>query len=117
MKKSSQNSLINKIEEYLQQGKRRFCLREISEDANVSLIEAENFFIPILKKNELEGSLEIRCPRCGTQIGTYKKYSEIPHEFECEFCEVSFPLSDNLLEVVLEVKKNFFRTKHFNFGA
>ena len=53
-KESSRNSLTKKLEEFLSQGRNKFYLRDIVEEAHVSILDAEDFFIPLLKENEIE---------------------------------------------------------------
>lgn len=108
-KKCSRSTLKKKLEEFVSQGRNKFYLREIVEEAHVTVVEAENFFIPLLKENELEGNLEVRCPTCGADLGTYKRYPEIPEKLSCELCGTEFPRSDEYLNIVLEVKGKFFR--------
>lgn len=103
--------MIKKLREFILQGRNKFYLHEIIEEARVSLLDAEDFFIPLLKENKIEGELEVRCPKCGAVLGTYKKYPDIPEEITCEFCETEFPKSDDNLEIILEVKGGFFRAE------
>ena len=114
-KESSRNSLRKKVEEFLSEGRSKFYLRDIVEEANVSLLDAEDFFIPLLKENELEGSLEVKCPNCGAELGTFKRYPEIPEELTCELCQADFPRSSDFMEIILEVTgKNFFRAQEIS---
>ena len=110
-KESSRNSLRKKVEEFLSEGRSKFYLRDIVEEAHVSMLDAEDFFIPLLKENELEGSLEVRCPKCGAGLGIFKRYPEIPEELTCELCETEFPRSSDYVEIVLEVAGKFFRAQ------
>jgi ribosomal protein S27E len=103
--------LESKLREFLSQDRSKFYLRDFVEHAKVSLLEAEDFFIPLLKENEIEGSLEVRCPSCGAELGIYKKYLDVPEEITCELCGEEFPRSSDFLEIVLEVKGRFFRTR------
>jgi ribosomal protein S27E len=103
--------LESKLKEFLSQGRNKFYLRDFVEYAKVSLLEAEDFFIPLLKENEIEGSLEVRCPSCGAELGTYKKYLDVPEDITCELCGEEFPRSSDFLEIVLEVKGKFFRAR------
>jgi len=103
--------LAKKLEEFLSQGRNKFYLRDIVEEAHVTVVEAESFFIPLLKENELEGNLEVRCPTCGAELGTYKRYPEVPEKLSCELCGTEFPRSDEYLNIVLEVKGKFFRAQ------
>ena len=107
----SQNTLESKLREFLSQSRNKFYLRDFVEYAKVSLLEAEDFFIPLLKENEIEGSLEVRCPSCGAELGTYKKYLDVPEDITCELCGEKFPRSSDFLEIVLEVKGKFFRAR------
>ncbi|UCD40414.1 MAG: hypothetical protein JSV87_02470, partial [Candidatus Bathyarchaeota archaeon] len=90
-------------------GRNQFYLRQIVEEASVSLIEAEDFFLPLMKQKEIEGKLEVRCPKCGAVLGTFRKYPEIPQELTCELCDARFPTSSDFLEIILEVTGEFFR--------
>jgi ribosomal protein S27E len=110
-KNCSQNILESNLRELLSQGNSKFYLRDFVEHAKVSLLEAEDFFIPLLKENEIEGSLEVRCPGCGAELGIYRKYLDVPEEITCELCGEEFPRSSDFLEIVLEVKGKFFRTR------
>ncbi len=107
--KSSQNILAKKLEEYIQKGKNQFYLRDIVEETKISMVEVEDFVIPLLKQNELEGKLEVRCPNCSAELGIYKNYHELPPELECEFCGTTFPTSSEYMEIILEVTGKFFR--------
>lgn len=110
-KKFSQSFLKRKIKEFISQGRSKFYLREMIEEAHVSMREAEDFLIPLLEENKIEGSLELRCPNCGADQGTFKKYHEIPSEMECEICGYEFPRSEDYINIVLEVKAKFFRAQ------
>jgi len=103
--------LTKKLEEFLSQGRNKFYLRDIVEEAHVSIIDAEDFFIPLLKENEIEGRLEVRCPKCGAELGTFKRFPEIPEELNCELCETEFTRSSDYVEIVLEVAGKFFRAQ------
>jgi len=105
------NILAKELKEFFLQGKKKFYLREIVEASHVSFSDAEDFFIPLLEKNKIEGSLEVRCPTCGASLGIYSRFPEIPEELTCEFCEKDFPKEIECLEVVLEVKGKFFRDR------
>ena len=109
--KCSKTSLEKKIEIFISQGKNKFYLREMVEEAHISVREAEDFLIPLLGEDKIEGSLEVRCPDCGADLGTFKKYHEIPSELECEICGHKFSRSDDYLNIVLEVKGEFFRAR------
>lgn len=110
-KKCSRSILARKLKEFLSEGRNKFYLHEIVEEAHVTVVEAENFFIPLLKENELEGNLEVRCPTCGADLGAYKRYPEIPEKLSCEHCGTEFPRSEEYLNIVLEVKGKFFRAQ------
>ncbi len=109
--KCSQTSLEKKIEDFISQGKNRFYFREIVEEAKVPVNEAEDYLIPLLGENKIEGSLELHCPDCGADLGSFKKYDQIPMEITCEICGHSFPKSEDYMEIVLEVKGDFFRDR------
>jgi len=109
--KSSRSFLKRKIEEFVSQGRNKFYLHEVVEQTHISMREAEDFFVPLLEENKIEGSLELRCPNCGADQGTFKKYHQIPEEVECEICGFEFPRSDDYINVVLEVKGKFFRAQ------
>ncbi len=106
--KSSSNERIKNVIK----GKQRIYFRELLKQANVSMQELEDFLIPLLGEGKIEGNLEIRCPDCGADIGSFKHYNDIPKENECEYCGHSFPASDDYLEILLEVKGNFFRDQY-----
>lgn len=113
--KSSKNSLKRKIEEFLSQGRSKFYFREMVEEAHVSVRDAEDFLLPLLEENKIEGALELRCPNCEADLGTFRKYYEVPKEIECEICGHKFPRSDDYLNIVLEVTgTKFFRTRRIS---
>jgi len=97
------------LERFVKEGKTRFYLNEFVEDANITTRQAEDFFLPLLRKSKLEGELEVRCPNCGKDIGIYDKMSQIPEQIECEICGCSFGRSSEYIEIILEVKGEFFR--------
>ena len=107
----SKITLKRKIEEFLAQGRTTFYFREMVEEAHVSVRDAEDFLLPLLEENKIEGKLELRCPNCEADIGTFRKYKEIPQEIECEICGHKFLRADEYLNIVLEVAgTKFFRT-------
>lgn len=112
----SKNTLEKKIEEFISKGRNRFHLREMVEETHVSLREAEDFLIPLLEENKIEGKLELRCPNCEADQGSFKKFYEIPEETECEICGHKFSRSDEYLDILLEVRGKFFRSQEIPFG-
>jgi ribosomal protein S27E len=113
----SRNSLEKKIKEFISKGGNRFYLHEMIEEVHISLREAENFLIPLLEENKIEGKLELKCPNCEADQGTFKKYYEIPEEVECEICGYKFSRSDEYLDILLEVTGEFFRAQEVPFGT
>jgi predicted RNA-binding Zn-ribbon protein involved in translation (DUF1610 family) len=107
-KDSSNISSTNRIKSVIQR-KRRIYFRELLKEADVSTEYLEDFLIPLLGEDKIEGKLEVHCPDCGADLGLFKKYADIPKENECETCGHSNPISDNYLEILLEVKGDFFR--------
>lgn len=107
----SRSFLRKRIKEFLSQGRNKFYLHEIVEETRISVCDAEDFLIPLLEENKIEGRLELRCPNCEADQGTYTKYHEIPPEIECEICGHKFPKSEEYLNIVLEVTGKFFRTQ------
>ena len=107
----SKSSLKKKIERFISQGRSRFYFREMVEEVHISVRDVEDFLVPLLEEGKFEGSLEMRCPDCGADLGTFKKFNEIPLEIECEICGHKFPRSDEYLNIVLEVKDKFFRAQ------
>ena len=105
----SRSGLAKELERLVSQGRNKFYLREFLEETRVSRVDAEEFFLPLLKKNVVEGQLEVRCPNCSAELGTFQRYSEIPEELACELCGSEFLRSDEFLEIILEVKGKFFR--------
>jgi predicted nucleic acid-binding Zn ribbon protein len=101
---------LNKIlKKFLEQGKKSFYLSEFVTEANVTVREAEDFFLPLLKRGKLEGKLELRCPCCGKDVEMYDRMSQIPEEIECEICGCKFSKTAEYVEIILEVKGKFFR--------
>jgi Holliday junction resolvase-like predicted endonuclease len=74
-------------------------------ESGASLDEVQDFFLPLLKDNEVEGSLEVRCPKCDSEMGTYRTYPSIPEKMYCEFCETSFEKTSECLDIIIEIKK------------
>ena len=107
---------LNKtLEKFCAEGKKRFYLSEFVAEAGVSIREAEEFFIPLLKKGVLKGKLEVRCPCCGKDFETYKRMSQVPEEMECEVCGCKFSRSVDYIEIILEVEGKFFRDQRRSF--
>jgi DNA-directed RNA polymerase subunit RPC12/RpoP len=75
------------------------------------LSQVEDYFIPLLGTNRIEGKLEVRCPNCGKDLGVFNRLPEIPENIVCEFCGHGFSRAMEYIEIVLEVKKEFFRTQ------
>lgn len=105
------NSLSKTLTKYGSEGKSPFYLSEFVQDTKVSIREAEDFFIPLLRSGDIVGKLEIRCPNCEKDIGTFKNLSKIPEEITCEICGYEFSRSLEYVEIVLEVKGKFFRAQ------
>lgn len=65
------------------------------------------------KKHEdkIEGKLEVRCPNCGKDLGIFDRLPQIPEKNVCEVCGQEFPKAMEYVEIVLEVKKGFFRAQ------
>jgi hypothetical protein len=87
------------------------------QEIGVSLNVAEDFLIPLLEENSIEGKLELRCPNCEAQLGVFENYNQIPQENECDICSHQFPKSDEYLNILLEVKGKFFRARRISSEA
>lgn len=109
--KCSNSSLSKLLKQFLSEGKTRFYLSEFVDESNVPLSEVENYFIPFLGANKVEGKLEVRCPDCGKDLGIFARLPEIPEKIVCEFCGHEFAKATEYIEIVLEVKKEFFRAQ------
>jgi hypothetical protein len=107
-KQNFSNSSANRIKTVLQ-GKKEIHFRELKKKADVSTEELEDFLLPLLGEGMIDAKLELRCPNCGADLGSFTKYTDIPKENNCETCGHSNPFSDSYLEIVLEVKGDFFR--------
>jgi DNA-directed RNA polymerase subunit RPC12/RpoP len=94
---------------FYSEGKTRFYLSEIVEESSCSINEVEDFLIPLLGAGKIEGKLELRCPNCGKDFGLFNRYAEISDKITCEFCGYKFTKAMEFIEVVLEIKKPFFR--------
>jgi len=106
---SLKNTLNKTLNRFCVEGIKRFYLSEFIDEAKVSMQEAEDFFLPLLKKGKFEGKLEVRCPSCGKDVEIYDRISQIPEEIECEICGFEFYKSMEYIEIILEVKNKFFR--------
>jgi len=102
------NSSESRIKAVLQ-GRKEIYFRELKRKAEVSTEELEDFLLPLLGEGVIDGKLELRCPSCGADLGSFPRYTDIPKENYCENCRHSNPFSDNYLEIVLEVKGDFFQ--------
>lgn len=107
-KQNYSNSSANRIKTVLQ-GKKEIYFRELKKIAEVSNEELEDFLLPLLGEGIIDCKLEVRCPNCGADLGYFRKYTDIPKKNYCEKCGHSNPFSENYLEIVLEVKGDFFR--------
>jgi len=107
------SSLEKSLKHFCSKGRTRFYLSEFAEENRISIIQAEDFFLHLLKANQVEGTLEVRCPRCGRDQGIFKKFLEMPEEFTCEICGYQFPADFSCTEIILEVKGDFFRTQSY----
>lgn len=108
-KDCSKSSLNSLLKQFISKGRTRFYLSEFAEESNCPIKEVEEYFIPLLGAGEIEGRLELRCPDCGRDFGLFSRISEIPQNVTCEFCGHSFPNAMEYTEIVLELKKPFFR--------
>ncbi len=107
-KQNYSDSSANRIKAALN-GRKSITFRELRKKADVSTEELEDFLLPLLGEGVIEGKLEVRCSNCGADLGSYSKYTDVPKENDCEICGHSNPFSDDYLEIVLEVKADFFR--------
>jgi hypothetical protein len=80
------------------QGRKEIYFRELKRKAEVSTEELEDFLLPLLGEGVIDGKLELRCPSCGADLGSFPRYTDIPKENYCENCRHSNPFSDNYLE-------------------
>jgi hypothetical protein len=101
-------SLDKILRKFCLEGKARFYFSEFIEQGNVSVEEAEKFLIPLMGKGKIQGELELRCPNCGKDLGTFQRLPEIPQENICPICGHGFCKSFEYIEIVLEVKGDFF---------
>ncbi len=108
-KDCSKNSLSNLLKKFYSEGKSRFYLSEFAEEAKCPAKEVEDFFIPLLGIGKIEGKVELRCPNCGRDFGLFNKISEVPKNVICDFCGHEFTVELEYVDIVLEVKKPFFR--------
>lgn len=102
------NSLNDILRKFCLEGKARFYFSEFVEEAKITTEQAEKFLIPLMGKGKIEGELELRCPNCGKDLGTFKRLPEIPDDNICPICNYSFCKSFDYIEIVLEVKDDFF---------
>jgi predicted nucleic acid-binding Zn ribbon protein len=103
------NSLDRILRKFSREGKTRFYLSEFVEESNCPTNEVEDYLIPLLGAGNIEGKLELRCPNCGKDIGLFNRFSEIPESIACESCGQKFAKAMEFVEIVLEIKKPFFR--------
>jgi DNA-directed RNA polymerase subunit RPC12/RpoP len=108
-KDCSKSSLNNLLEQFISKGRTRFYLSEFAEESDCPIKEVEDYFIPLMGAGEIEGKLELRCPNCGKDFGLFRRTSDIPKSITCEFCGHKFTSSMEYTEIVLELKKPFFR--------
>lgn len=85
-----QSSLKRKLRKFCSKGRTRFYLSEFAEEAKISILQAEDFFIPLFKANKVEGSLEVRCPNCGRDQGLFKTFPDIPEDITLTFVVGNF---------------------------
>jgi hypothetical protein len=103
-------TILNKtIKKFSSEGKNIFYLEDLIREAGITEKQAEESLIYLLRKNSLEGRVEVICPRCGRDQGQYERFSQIPSELTCEICQYEFPAQIEAFQVVLEVKEEFFR--------
>jgi ribosomal protein S27E len=105
------NSLNKLLKKFCSEGKTRFYFSEFVEEGQVSVEEAEKFLIPLMGNGKIEGTLELRCPNCGKDLGIFKRVLEIPEENSCQICGYEFCRSTDYMEIVLEVNCDFFRSE------
>jgi DNA-directed RNA polymerase subunit RPC12/RpoP len=108
-KDCSNSSLSKLLRQFYNKGKIRFYLSEFAEESGRSMKEVEDYFIALLSTGKIEGKLELRCPNCGKDFGLFNRISEIPESITCEFCGHKFAKAMEYIEVILEIKKPFFR--------
>jgi phage FluMu protein Com len=106
-----QTSLTKELRKFISEGRTKFYLYEFTRASGSNIGEIEDFFLPLLKENEVEGSLEVKCPKCDYEIGTFKTYPDIPKKMNCELCGTSFDKTTECLEIIIDVKKKFFRNR------
>jgi hypothetical protein len=103
------DSLTETLKRFVSEGKKVFYLDELVKQSKVPLNCTENFLLPLLRKDRLEGKLEVRCPKCGRDQGLFCKVSSIPQVLTCDICDLEFSTQREDLQIVLEVKGDFFR--------
>lgn len=110
--KNSLTSLSDIIKKLCSQGRNPFYLEDLVNEANIPLNQVEDLLVQLLKKDELEAKVEVKCPRCGRDQGEYERLSQIPEELSCDICQYEFPKQVEDFQIVLEVKESFFRKAH-----
>jgi predicted nucleic acid-binding Zn ribbon protein len=105
----STNSLSNLLRKFYDDGRTRFYLSEFAEESNCPTKEIEDFFVPLLGVGKIEGKVELRCPNCGKDAGIFNRISDMPQHVVCESCGHKFSRELEYVEIVLEMKKPFFR--------
>jgi hypothetical protein len=103
------NTLSELLGQYFLKGKTRFSVSEFADESKCSIEEIEDFFIPLMGVGKIEGKIELVCPNCGKDLGLFSKLFEIPQNITCSFCGYEFTKAEEYLEIVLEIKKPFFR--------
>ncbi len=103
------NSLTETLKRFIAEGKIVFYFDDLVKQSKVPRRYAEEYLIPLLKKDSLEGKIEVRCPRCRRDQGIFKNLSSVPKEFTCDICDLDFSMHREDLQIILEVKGDFFR--------
>ena len=120
--KSLNNSLSRLLERAFLKGRRQLYFSTILRESNLPSELVEGTLFSFFQSGAVEGSLELRCPECGKDLGEYKKLSEMPQEVECYICDAKIPRSFDYVELVVHLKGDTFFREHRNppsddFGA
>jgi predicted nucleic acid-binding Zn ribbon protein len=82
----------------------------ILRQLNLPSEQVELMLLDYFQSGAVEGTLELRCPECGKDLGRFKKLREIPAETTCYICGAIVPQSFSYVELVVHLKSGtFFR--------
>lgn len=109
-KQSLTNSLLKTLRREYARGCKQLYFDSIVRESKLPSETVEKLLIDQFQSGVVDGSLMLRCPECGQDLGMYKRLTEVPEESVCYVCEARIPRSFDYVDLLVNLRSDtFFR--------